>query len=94
MTAMLPPPSATPPTITSTVLPDHPPVQFIWRRIRHRVSQADGPERIAPEWWAGDADGPSRDYYRVETEPGARFWLFRDAPTDEGGRWWLHGLFA
>ena len=25
-----------------------------------------------------------RDYYRVETDKGARFWLFRDAPADRG----------
>ena len=37
---------------------------------------------------------PVRDYYRVENEAGARFWLFRDAPADRGGRWWLHGVFG
>ena len=34
----------------------------------------------------------SRDYYRVETEAGERFWLFRDGPMEAQGRWWLHGL--
>ncbi|MDZ4054491.1 MAG: hypothetical protein U1E24_14700, partial [Phenylobacterium sp.] len=37
-----------------------------------------------------------RDYYRVEDETGARFWLFRAgiyAPGVEA-KWWLHGLFA
>jgi hypothetical protein len=33
-----------------------------------------------------------RDYYRIETEDGARYWLFRDAPAVDGGRWWLHGM--
>jgi protein ImuB len=32
-------------------LPDHPPAQFLWRRLRRRVVRADGPERIEPEWW-------------------------------------------
>jgi protein ImuB len=31
-----------------------------------------------------------RDYYRVETAEGHRFWLFRDLV---GGRWHLHGSF-
>ena len=35
-----------------------------------------------------------RDYYRIETEAGERFWLFRDAPAAQGGRWFLHGVFA
>ncbi len=34
------------------MLPDNPPAQFIWRRKRHRIRRADGPERIAGEWWA------------------------------------------
>jgi protein ImuB len=78
----------------AALLPDHPPAFFVWRRVRHRVVQADGPERVLGEWWKSDAEVSSlRDYYRVEDENGARFWLFRDAPAEDGGRWWLHGLF-
>jgi protein ImuB len=33
-----------------SALPDHPPATFTWRRVRHRVRRADGPERIAGEW--------------------------------------------
>jgi protein ImuB len=33
------------------VLPDDPPFRFTWRRRTHRIAQADGPERIAEEWW-------------------------------------------
>jgi protein ImuB len=58
------------------------------------VTKADGPERITPEWWNGDKGSAARDYYRVETEQGGRFWIFRDAPTAEGGRWWMHGFFS
>ena len=61
----------------------------------HRVRRADGPERIAEEWWTAEgsaATGALRDYYRVEATDGTRYWLFRDAPTDEGGAWWLHGV--
>ncbi len=80
------------------LLPDHPPVAFTWRRVRHRVRQAEGPERIAGEWWRRDGEVRSvRDYYRVEDEAGRRFWLFRRGDgTDPGtgdGRWFLHGFF-
>jgi protein ImuB len=79
----------------AALLPDHPPAFFVWRRIRHRIAKADGPERITGEWWTGETErADPRDYYRVETDKGVRFWLFRDAPADRGGRWWLHGLFG
>ncbi|MDH3594852.1 MAG: DNA polymerase Y family protein, partial [Rhodospirillales bacterium] len=74
------------------LLPDHPPARFRWRRVRHRVVRAEGPERIAPEWWLDDPDragAPARDYFRVEDEAGRRYWLYR-----AGGRWFLHGLFG
>jgi protein ImuB len=74
-------------------LPDHPPRLFIWRNLRHRVARADGPERIHGEWWVSETEtNLFRDYYRVETVDGTRYWLFRDAPTAEGGSWWLHGV--
>jgi protein ImuB len=80
------------------LLPDHPPIAFTWRRVRHRVRHADGPERIAGEWWKRDREWISvRDYFRVEDEDGRRFWLFRrgngsDADTGDM-RWFLHGVF-
>jgi protein ImuB len=74
-------------------LPDHPPRLFIWRRARHRVAKADGPERIHGEWWINESETKLvRDYYRVETADGTRYWLFRDGPTEQGGCWWLHGV--
>ena len=74
-------------------LPDHPPRLFIWRKARHRVTKADGPERIHGEWWLSDKETTLiRDYYRVETVDGTRYWLFRDGPTEQGGGWWLHGV--
>ena len=91
-TRLLDPPE---PVTATALLPDHPPAFFVWRRVRHRVVKADGPERITGEWWKSESERSSlRDYYRVENEQGSRFWLFRDAPTDQGGRWWIHGLFA
>ena len=32
-------------------VPDAPPRSFRWRRVLRRVAKADGPERVAPEWW-------------------------------------------
>jgi protein ImuB len=80
------------------LLPDHPPVAFTWRRVRHRVRHADGPERIAGEWWKRDREWLSvRDYFRVEDDSGRRFWVFRRGngsdPETGDMRWFLHGLF-
>jgi protein ImuB len=86
------------------LLPDDPPFRFTWRRRTHRVSRADGPERIAEEWWrpAGSGAGSCasadavRDYYRVEDEDGGRFWLFRAGLPDGNRplRWYVHGVFV
>ena len=79
-------------------LPNQPPVAFTWRRHRHRVRRADGPERIYAEWWRdGRKISSIRDYYEVENESGQRFWLFREGnglDTLTGDlSWFLHGLF-
>ena len=89
-------------------VPDDPPVMFRWRGRLHRITRAEGPERIAPEWWrTPDAaggntvlDDDTRDYYRVEDEEGRRFWLYRDGlydrhrNADEPPKWYLHGFFG
>lgn len=78
--------------------PGMPPAVFLWRRVRHRVQAAEGPERLTPEWWRGDPGwcGGARDYWRVEDEAGGRFWLYREGPLRPGVpvTWFLHGLFA
>jgi protein ImuB len=81
------------------LLPDHAPVQFTWRSQRHRVTRADGPERVFGEWWRSDKEIASvRDYFQVEDEQGRRFWLFRAGDGEDPGtgsqRWWLHGMFG
>ncbi len=53
------------------------------------VVQAVGPERIESQWWEGR--WVRRDYYRVHTDSGQRFWIFQEIGTS---RWWLHGDFA
>ncbi len=86
------------PVQMTSVMPDHPPLAFTWRRHRHRVRRADGPERVAGEWWRRDAEtGAVRDYWQVEDEGGCRFWLYRrgngqDAATGDL-QWFLHGVF-
>jgi protein ImuB len=80
------------------LLPDHPPLAFTWRRVRHRIRRADGPERIGGEWWRRPGEEDSvRDYFAVEDEEGRRFWLFRrgDGVDPAAGdlAWFLHGVF-
>jgi protein ImuB len=77
------------------VAPDGPPKFFRWRQCRHDVARAEGPERIAMEWWR--KPGLTRDYFRVETKEGQRFWLYRDGLFIQNGqrpRWYLQGIFA
>jgi len=77
-------------------VPDGPPMQFRWRRVLHEVALAEGPERIAPEWWRGNPEASARDYYRIEDNAGRRFWIFREGlyGRDQAPQWFLHGLFA
>ena len=84
---------------------ERPPFTFVWRRVRHTVVRAEGPERLSPEWGREAEDSRTRDYYRVEDERGRRFWIYRegffveDAHGEPAGaaappRWFMHGLFA
>lgn len=68
--------------------PEGPPVRFCWQNREHTVAYSWGPERIDTGWWRSQA--AQRDYYRVETTTGRRFWLFRRLDT---GRWLLHGEY-
>lgn len=78
-------------------IPDGPPLRFRWRRVLHAVARAEGPERIAMEWWKNQNPQPTRDYFRVEDDAGRRFWLYRDGLYGReqfAPRWYVHGLFA
>lgn len=80
-------------------LPHYPPRRFTWRRARlHHVVSAEGPERIAAEWWREAAAAiPLRDYFILENAEGCRFWVYREGVYGHGAsapRWYLHGLFA
>lgn len=77
-------------------VPDGPPRRLHWQGCWHDVRRAEGPERVAPEWWcAGENETATRDYFRVETAAGLRLWLYRDGlygrETDRP-RWYLHGF--
>ena len=65
----------------------------------HRIVRHWGPERIETGWWYG----PSirRDYYRIETDQGQWWWVYRNltsesstSPAPRRRHWMLHGRFA
>ena len=74
-------------------IPDYPPMLFRYKGKLHKITKADGPERIEQEWWL--QQGQHRDYYCVEDEEGCRYWLFRLGHySDKSYRWFIHGFFA
>lgn len=81
-------------------VPEGPPLKFTWRRVAHHVVRAEGPERIAPEWWRQSQSQTqrTRDYYRVEDRNGRCFWLYREGLYRDGEArlptWHMHGVFA
>ncbi|WP_395776306.1 Y-family DNA polymerase [Aquidulcibacter sp.] len=71
-------------------VPDGPPRLFRWRALAFKVACAEGPERIA----CGEAH--DRDYYRIETIEGRRFWLYRQGLPGkvDHPKWYVHGSAA
>lgn len=78
--------------------PDGLPRRFRWRGRLHDVTRAEGPERIAPEWWRERSTARLRDYYRIEDGEGRRYWIYRLGIVGDGRggvpEWFLQGLFA
>ncbi|HNJ47805.1 MAG TPA: DNA polymerase Y family protein [Novosphingobium sp.] len=78
--------------------PDGLPRRFRWRGEVHEIARAEGPERIAPEWWRERSGTRLRDYYRVEDGAGRRYWIYRAGLVDDGRggmpEWFLQGLYA
>ncbi len=64
------------------------PARFRLQQQAYTVVQHWGPERLESGWWRGPS--VRRDYFRVETEHGAWWWLYRDLQTN---LWYLHGVF-
>jgi protein ImuB len=101
-------PHAEPAEDVTALVPDGPPRRFSWRGVIYDVTGAQGPERIAGEWWrhplptlprkrGREREGATRDYYLVEDATGHRFWLFREGlygRETTAARWFVHGLFA
>ena len=78
--------------------PEGLPRRFVWRRAVHDIARAEGPERIAPEWWRQPSSARLRDYYRVEDAQGRRYWIYREGLIGDGRGgapgWFIHGLFG
>jgi protein ImuB len=78
--------------------PEGLPRRFVWRRSVHDVARAEGPERVAPEWWRQPSSARLRDYYRVEDSEGCRYWIYREGVIGDGRgglpSWFIHGLFG
>ncbi|MGZ3267261.1 MAG: DUF6504 family protein, partial [Croceibacterium sp.] len=78
--------------------PDGLPQRFRWRGQVHEVVRAEGPERIAPEWWREKSTVRLRDYYRIEDGKGRRYWIYRHGLVGDGRggppEWFLQGLCA
>lgn len=72
----------------TSIVPEGPPVKFIWNGRSRSVVRWWGPERIETGWWRGRP--VRRDYYRVEADCGGWYWLFRRL---DRGDWFLHGQF-
>ena len=83
-------------------VPDGPPIHLRWRRRPQRIVQAQGPERIAGEWWraanlagvcldnaertTASLEAGTRDYWRIEDASGRRLWLYREGFYGGHGR--------
>jgi len=80
------------------VTPGGLPQRFRWRGQVHEVVRAEGPERIAPEWWREKSTVRLRDYYRIEDGDGRRYWIYRHGLVGDGRggppEWFLQGLCA
>lgn len=78
--------------------PDGLPRRFRWRGEVHEIARAEGPERIAPEWWRERSTVRLRDYYRIEDATGRRYWIYRHGVIGDGRggapEWFIQGLFA
>lgn len=66
--------------------PEGLPAVLFQDRQRFKVAAGWGPERIESGWW--QAEFVCRDYYRVETSQGKRWWVFQRL---RDGRWFWQG---
>jgi protein ImuB len=64
------------------------PLRFRVQQQVYSVAEHWGPERLESGWWRGPS--VRRDYFRIETEHGAWWWIYRDMQSN---LWYLHGVF-
>ena len=87
-----------------TEVPEGPPLNFRWRRAMHRVARAEGPERIAPEWWLNripevevgkKEQREEAEKLAVEAETARLTRDYFRVEDSEGHRYWLYreGLY-
>ena len=72
------------------------PREFQWRGRTLRTRTAQGPERIAPEWWLDDPNWRSgvRDYWQVTCKEGDLLWLFYAHGATVSAGWFCQGSFT
>ena len=78
--------------------PEGMPRRFIWRRAVHDIARAEGPERIAPEWWRqpgrrGCAIIIGSRTARAAATGSTAKGLIGDGRGGAPG-WFIHGLFG
>ncbi|MCA9043973.1 MAG: DNA polymerase Y family protein [Planctomycetaceae bacterium] len=61
------------------------PAVIKWQGQLSELHHVWGPERVESGWWRRAV---RRDYYRVETHTGQRWWIFQRLDTHQ---WFLHG---
>lgn len=66
--------------------PEGPPSAVHWQGTSYSVTAAWGPERIEAGWW--QAEYTCRDYFRIKTDVGHWWWIFRRL---QDGCWFWHG---
>ncbi len=74
------------------LMPDYPPCWIKWKSKAYRITNALGPERIAPQWWGkDDSICATRDYFKVQLPTGLWLWIFREL---ESSKWFVHGVWG
>ncbi len=71
-----------------SIMPENRLLRVIWHGQSQAVTRIWGPERIETGWWR--TQDVRRDYYRLETDRGEHWWVFRRL---DSGAWFLHGWF-
>ena len=92
-------PRAEPAEEVTALVPDGPPRRFSWRGVTYEVAGAEGPERIAAEWWRAPPPSAHSRASGNQDEDERQNLLTRDYYLVEdaaGHRFWLYreGLYG